>query len=314
MCQPFCSGLIDLLSSHPYNLSMAEHNSKEISPPGETFSMSPVSSDLAKEGWVVLIVAHGSPEEKGNVHFRQTFSLLSKLLPPDIDLRQGFIEHASPSVSDSIRDVSPRIAGIAMVPYLLFDAGHSKSDVPSYIAEAKKRFPGLPVIREWALGTDQVLVDILLDILPPVEKDKKEALILVGRGSLDSNANASLYYQSRRLWERRRGAEPQVTFIGVTEPRLSEVISGLKADFDRLMIVPVFLFEGVLMDRIRHQANLFQSRTGFAGEILITPAFGDHPLLLAHMAKRIKRLLGLGRTPMPRWPVVRSDALETGDF
>jgi sirohydrochlorin cobaltochelatase len=246
------------------------------------------------------------------VHFRQTFSKLSKLLPPEIDLRQGFIEHATPSVSDSIRDISPGVGGIAMVPYLLFDAGHSKSDVPSYITEAKNLFPALSVIREWALGTDQVLVDILLSIIPPVEKDKKDVLILVGRGSLDPNANASLYYQSRRLWERRRGADPQVTFIGVTDPRFSSVMSELNTDSDRLIIVPVFLFEGVLMDRIRHQASLFQARTRYSGEILITPAFGDHPLLLAHMAKRIQRLLQLGRTPMPRWPIVRSESSDPG--
>lgn len=304
------AGFIDLLSSQSYNLFMTAHNPKEISPSGEKHSIYSDSEGLSKEGWVVLIVAHGSPEEKGNVHFRQTFSVLSKMLPSEIDLRQGFIEHATPSVSDSIRETSPHTAGIAMVPYLLFDAGHSKSDVPSYVAEARKLFPGLPVIREWALGTDQILVDILLNLLPPAEKDKKEVLVLVGRGSLDPNANASLYYQSRRLWERRRGAEPLVTFIGVTEPRLATVMSELKSDFDRLIIVPVFLFEGVLMDRIRHQASLFQARTGYVGEILITPAFGDHPLLLAHMAKRIIRLLQLGRTPMPRWPIVRSDVPE----
>jgi sirohydrochlorin cobaltochelatase len=291
---------------------MTEHNSKESSPPEEKFSIKPFPSDLPRDGWSVLIVAHGSPEEKGNVHFRQTFSKLSKLLPPEIDLRQGFIEHATPSVSDSIRDISPGVGGIAMVPYLLFDAGHSKSDVPSYITEAKNLFPSLSVIREWALGTDQVLVDILLSIIPPVEKDKKDVLILVGRGSLDPNANASLYYQSRRLWERRRGADPQVTFIGVTDPRFSSVMSELNTDSDRLIIVPVFLFEGVLMDRIRHQASLFQARTGYSGEILITPAFGDHPLLLAHMAKRIQRLLQLGRTPMPRWPIVRSESSDPG--
>lgn len=306
-------GFIDLLLSQPYNLFMTEHHSKMSSPSEEQSLPDPVSSDLSKGDWVVLIVAHGSPEEKGNIHFRQTFSMLSKMVPSEIDLRQGFIEHASPSVLDSIRDSSPRTAGIAMVPYLLFDAGHSKSDVPSYISEAKKLFPGLTVIREWALGTDQVLVDVLLEIIPPPEKDKKDHLVLVGRGSLDANANASLYYQARRLWERRGGADPQVTFIGVTEPRLSSVMSEMKTDFDRLIIVPVFLFEGVLMDRIRHQASLFQEKTGYQGEVLVTPAFGDHPILLSHMAKRIKRLLHLGRTPMPRWPIVTAVYGSAGD-
>ena len=303
--------MIDLPLSQPYNLCMSEHNPKESYQPGPSHLVDPDSADLPEKGWGVLIVAHGSPEEKGNVHFRQTFSLLSKMLP-GVDLRQGFIEHATPSVSDSIREFPSNAKGIAMVPYLLFDAGHSKSDVPSYILEAKKLFPEFAVIREWALGIDQILVEILLDILPPADKDKKEAIVLVGRGSLDPNANASLYYQSRRLWERRRGADPKVTFIGVTEPRFASVMAELKPDFDRLIIVPVFLFEGVLMDRIRHQASQFKERTGFDGEILITPAFGDHPLLLAHMAKKISRLLHLGRTPMPRWPVVRFESLEGG--
>ncbi len=303
------SGLIDLPSSQPYNLFMSEHNPKESCRPGPNHLLSPVSADLSGKGWGVLIVAHGSPEEKGNIHFRQTFSMLKKMLP-GVDLKQGFIEHAAPSVLDSIREFPSNVEGIAMVPYLLFDAGHSKSDVPSYISEARNLFPELRVIREWALGIDQVLVDILLDILPPADKDKKEALVLIGRGSLDPNANASLYYQARRLWERRRGGDPKVTFIGVTEPRFASVMAELKPDFDRLLIVPVFLFEGVLMDRIRHQASQFQERTGYDGEILITPAFGDHPLLLAHMAKKITRLLYLGRTPMPRWPVVRFESLE----
>ena len=72
------SGLIDLPSSQPYNLFMSEHNPKESCRPGPNHLLSPVSADLSGKGWGVLIVAHGSPEEKGNIHFRQTFSMLKK--------------------------------------------------------------------------------------------------------------------------------------------------------------------------------------------------------------------------------------------
>ncbi len=255
--------------------------------------------------WSVVIVAHGSPEEKGNTNFRETFARLRQMVPAEVDLREGFIEHASPGVQETLTAVSPQAAGIAMVPYLLFDAGHSKSDVPRYISEARRLFPGMTIIREWALGTDQILVEILLSLLPQASSTCREAVVLVGRGSLDANANASLYYQGRRLWERRKGALPRISFIGVTDPRLPLALEELSADmFDRIILVPVFLFEGVLMDRIRRQANEFVARTGFKGEMVVTPAFGDHPLLLSHMVKRILRLVRTGKTPMPRWPVV----------
>ncbi len=257
--------------------------------------------------WSAVLIVHGSPDERGNEHARATFSALKAKLPPDlpIELALAFIDHAEPSVGAVIGTLASRSKGIGLFPFLLFDAGHSKSDVAGYIDAASEAHPGTVLIRDWALGTDQNVVSILLDLLPKVDPGIRDTVIVVGRGSLDPNANASLYYQGRRLWERRKGTPPAFSFISVTEPRLSDVLDRLDPrSQDRLLLIPYFLFEGVLMDRIRGLAQTFRKQKGFEGDVLVTPPFGDHPMMLDHMALRIRRVLKLGRTPLPKWPTL----------
>jgi len=250
----------------------------------------------------VVVIGHGSPLPSGNVHFRETFRKLARLLPPHWDVREAFLEHAEPEVETVLEECARRGGDVYIFPFLLFDAGHSKSDVWTFIHDLKKSFPQVRIVRDWAIGTDQTPVSVLLDLLPPVEEGIRDRLIFVGRGSLDPNANASLYYQGRRLWERRRGPEFQYAFIGVTDPRFRSVIDELDPEcFDRLLVVPYFLFEGVLMERIRGSVNEFLSRCPVRGGGHVTPPFGDHPLLLSSIAGRLTRLVQNGSTAMPRW-------------
>ena len=233
---------------------------------------------MGRKKWGVLLVVHGSPDNRGNLHALEAYARLKDRLGGDIPLAIGFIEHAEPSVDDSLDLLAEKVEGVALVPLLLFDAGHSKNDMSSYIRRAKRLHPGLEIIRDWALGTDQNVVSLLLEILPPIEETVRETLVIVGRGSLDANANASLFYQGRRLWERRRGSLPLFSFISVTEPRLSGLLENLPPDRqDRLVLLPYFLFEGVLMDRIRNQGASYREKKSFSGTILVTPPFGDHP-------------------------------------
>jgi sirohydrochlorin cobaltochelatase len=263
---------------------------------------------VVRKKWGVLLVVHGSPDNRGNLHVLEAYARLKDRLGGEIPLEIGFIEHAQPSVDDSLDLLAEKVDGVALVPLLLFDAGHSKNDMSSYIKRARKLHPGLEIIRDWALGTDQTVVSLLLEILPPIEDNVRETLVIVGRGSLDANANASLFYQGRRLWERRKGTLPLFSFISVTEPRLSGLLESLPPDRqDRLVLLPYFLFEGVLMDRIRNLGASYREKNAFSGTILVTPPFGDHPVFLDHIADRIHRLLRTGKTPMPRWPVVHPD-------
>ncbi|MCL4461491.1 MAG: sirohydrochlorin chelatase [Nitrospirae bacterium] len=263
---------------------------------------------MIRKKWGVLLVVHGSPDNRGNLHALEAYARLKERMGDRVPMALGFIEHATPSVDESLDLLAREVEGVALVPFLLFDAGHSKSDMSAYIRRAQRLHPDLEIIRDWAFGTDQQIVTLLLEILPPVDPAIRETLVLVGRGSLDANANASLFYQGRRLWERRKGSLPLFSFISVTDPRLSDLLESLEPDRqDRLVLLPYFLFEGVLMDRIRNLGAGYREKKNFSGEIAVTPPFGDHPAFLDHVADRIARLLLTGRTPMPKWPVIYAD-------
>lgn len=291
------------------SLSLTSSKAVRIIPPMQKTRSSDSSGESLsasqKKRWGVLLIVHGSPDERGNVHALKASEKLRERFGEGVPIEVGFIEHAVPEVNVALSRLASNVDAVALVPLLLFDAGHSKSDMSEYILRGKKDHPGLEMIRDWGLGTDQTVVSVLLDLLPPVEEGVRETLVVIGRGSLDSNANASLFYQGRRLWERRKGPLPIFSFIGVTEPRLAAVLDRLDPSMqDRIVLLPYFLFEGVLMDRIRGMGEAYSSRTGFQGKVVVTSSFGDHPLLIDHLENRIRRLLKLGRTPLPKWPVL----------
>ncbi len=250
----------------------------------------------------VVLIGHGSPMEEGNRHFRETVRKLLPRLPPEWTVREAFLEHAEPDVRSVLRELAEKKATIHLFPFLLFDAGHSKGDVWGFMGELAREFPDVTVVREWAIGIDQAPVSVLLELLPPADPAIRDQVVIVGRGSLDPGANASLYYQGRRLWERRRGREFLYSFIGVTEPRYRGLMESLDpAGIDRLLVVPYFLFEGVLMERIRGGVKDFLGRHPLPHGGVVTPPFGDHPHLLDAIAGRLVRLAKNRQTVMPRW-------------
>ncbi len=260
----------------------------------------------------VVVIGHGSPMEEGNRHFRETFRRLVPYLPPDFVVREAFLEHAEPSVAQVIDELPESLSTLLLFPFLLFDAGHSKDDVWGFAKEASQKRPDLQIVREWAIGTDVAPIDVLLSILPPADPAIRDLVVIVGRGSLDPAANASLYYQGRRLWERRRGPEFRYAFIGVTEPRFAPFLEELDpTGYDRLLVVPYFLFEGVLMERIRTATSAFLARHPLPAGGVVTPPFGDHPILLSAIARRLERLARNRQTVYPRWVSLDPQALST---
>ncbi|MGC8500340.1 MAG: sirohydrochlorin chelatase [Leptospirillia bacterium] len=260
----------------------------------------------------IVVIGHGSPMEDGNLHFRETFRKLKACLPSDFVVREAFLEHAEPSVSQVLSELSETGATILLFPFLLFDAGHSKGDLWGFMKELREGRPDVRVAREWAIGTDWAPIEVLQEILPPKDPGIRDLVVVVGRGSLDPAANASLYYQGRRLWERRRGPEFRYAFIGVTEPRFLPFLDDLDiSGYDRLLVVPYFLFEGVLMERIRKATAAFAERRFLPRGAVVTPPFGDHPILLSAIAKRLVRLAKNRHTVVPRWVPLDPPLLST---
>jgi sirohydrochlorin cobaltochelatase len=81
-------------------------------------------------------------------------------------------------------------------------------------------------------------------------------VLLVGRGSTDPDANAEVHKAARLLWEGRGYAGVETAFVSLAAP---DVTSGLdrcaKLGARRIVVLPYFLFTGVLPDRVRLQTE-----------------------------------------------------------
>jgi sirohydrochlorin cobaltochelatase len=82
----------------------------------------------------------------------------------------------------------------------------------------------------------------------------RTAVVLVSRGSSDPDANADLYKVARLLWDSRGLAMVEPAFVSLAEPGVPAALERCRLlGATRIVVVPYFLFTGVLVDRIEDQ-------------------------------------------------------------
>jgi sirohydrochlorin cobaltochelatase len=206
----------------------------------------------------LLIVGHGTKSEDGCRDFAELVERV-QLRVPYADVAGGFLELAPPPIQDAVsRLVEAGHGSIDVVPLVLVAAGHSKGDIPAALEREKLRHPGLAFRYGRPLGAHPDLLTVAeqrLAAVVPREQWPDTAVVLVGRGATDPDANADIAKTARLLQEGRRIGTVETAFISLAEP---SVPAGLerarRLGYQRVVVLPWFLFAGVLPDRIVVQA------------------------------------------------------------
>ncbi|MDJ0345501.1 sirohydrochlorin chelatase [Streptomyces sp. H10-C2] len=206
----------------------------------------------------LLLVGHGTRDESGAEAFRAFVRQLGEQ-NPGLPVGGGFIELSPPPLADSVAElVRQGVRSFAAVPMVLVSAGHAKGDIPAALAREAQRHPGTTHTYGRPLGPHPGLLTILERRLNEVLGDDDRSgttVLLVGRGSTDPDANAEIYKVARLLWEGRGYASVETAFVSLAAP---DVPAGLercrKLGAGRIVVLPYFLFTGILPDRVRAQA------------------------------------------------------------
>ncbi len=240
---------------------------------------------------VILLVGHGSREQSGNDEFLRFCKRIKPHLGPE-RIETCFIELTTPLVPESLdRCVALGARRVAVLPVILLAAGHVKVELPHELDEAKERHPGVEFLYGRHIGLDPLVLDIVGERLGEVEREsdgppEDTAILVVGRGSSDPDANSELYKLSRLLWESRRYPWVESCFIGVTQPSLPEGLARCAAlGARRIIAVPYFLFTGVLIPRIHRIVGEFvAAHPGI--EVRVSDYLNGHPKLVAVLQQR----------------------------
>ncbi|AGA25985.1 sirohydrochlorin chelatase [Singulisphaera acidiphila] len=234
----------------------------------------------------LLIAAHGSRDEAGVEEFWD-FADAWRQLRPDRIQGAGFLEFAQPTIGAAIDELIDRGATrIVIVPAMLMAAGHVKNDVPSEVQESRVRHPNVTFQMARALDIHPALLELChiryRETIAPLSAVPAERtlLLVVGRGTSDPDANANIARVSRFLWESYGVGWASVAFSGVTSPDVDRALSVCRRlGFDRIVVQPYFLFDGILLKRIRDTAARHAALDPSV-EIVTVPHLRLHPLLL----------------------------------
>jgi sirohydrochlorin cobaltochelatase len=208
----------------------------------------------------LLLVGHGTRDDAGVAEFGKFIARVQGRLP--IDVAGGFIELSPPPLTEAVAELVARgHRRLAAVPLILVSAGHGKGDIPGALARESIRHPGLSYVYGRPLGPHPLLLSLLDERLNTVlgrAERADTAVLLVGRGSTDPDANAEIYKVARLLWEGRGLGAVETAFVSLTRP---DVPAGLercrRLGFRRIVVLPYFLFPGVLPDRVAAAARTF---------------------------------------------------------
>ncbi|AXI79982.1 sirohydrochlorin chelatase [Peterkaempfera bronchialis] len=206
----------------------------------------------------LLLVGHGTRDDGGAEAFRSFVDGLRDRLP-GVQVGGGFIELSPPPLADAVAElVAAGATRFAAVPLVLVSAGHAKGDIPAALVREKERHPGTSYAYGRPLGPHPALLTVLerrLDeVLDPADR-AETTVLLVGRGSTDPDANSEVHKAARLLWEGRGLAGVETAFVSLADP---DVPAGLERcrllGARRIVVLPYFLFTGILPDRVDRQA------------------------------------------------------------
>ncbi len=242
----------------------------------------------------LLLIGHGSRSEAGVVEYWSLVELVRRQ-DPSLPIGGGFIELARPDLDSAIDELV--MAGgraVVAVPLLLLGAGHQKEDGPAALARARIRHPGVEFLYGRALGLHPLVLAAAGDRITEAvgrTSTRDAAVVLVGRGSSDPDANADLYKAARLLQEMSGSAVIEPAFVSLAPPSLPEALERCRRlGATTVAVVPYFLFTGVLVDRIGDQAREWEASAA-GTRVVIGRHLGPEPRIASLVLERYREAL-----------------------
>ena len=214
----------------------------------------------------ILLVGHGSRGREGNTE-TINFAAQWRERHPEWRIETCFIEHADVLLDEGLDRAARNAEKVLVIPFILNAAGHVKMELPAALDNARQRHPGVSFSVTRHLGMGREIFAVLQGQLERLMKQlampdpMTTGVILLGRGSSDAGANGELAKMARWLFEENEHELVDLAFTGVTWPRLESVVQRqVRLGMMQIAIVPVYLFTGVLIERIQLQLQRLQQQ------------------------------------------------------
>jgi sirohydrochlorin ferrochelatase/(2Fe-2S) ferredoxin len=200
------------------------------------------------------------------------------------------VELATPSLDAALLQLGRRVDGVVALPLFLFAAGHVKNDLPLALSRARAQLPEVRFGAARPLGVHPRLAALLSERVAAAGPDKESgrtAVVVVGRGASDPDANGDFCKLVRLFAEGRDYLLVAPSFIGITRPSVEEALElAARARPERIVVVPYLLFAGRLVAKLAAQLAAFGERYPWI-KTTLAPHVGCDPRLFDLVDERL---------------------------
>ncbi|MEU6794282.1 sirohydrochlorin chelatase [Nonomuraea wenchangensis] len=235
----------------------------------------------------LLLIGQGSHDDAYAAEFgRFVHRLRCRLDLTAVDVSGGYLERATPRLSDSVASLVAR--GHHRLVALPLSLSRASDDLGAAMEREQQRHPTLMYDYGRPLGPDPRVLSLLAERLTeaaadlsdprasepaaarprlravdaPVDEDLhvepgETGIVLVGEGSTDPAANAEIHRVSRLFWETHAYdfMTVETAFVSVTPPGVPGGLERCRRlGAKRVIVVPYLLFAGGMLERVWAQA------------------------------------------------------------
>jgi sirohydrochlorin ferrochelatase len=221
----------------------------------------------------LVALAHGSRDPRSAATINALVAEV-RTLRPDLKIERAFLDLAKPSLDTTIERLARKHDEIVVVPLLLTEAYHAKVDVPSAVAAAQARHPGVQIRATPILGLEPRFLEVLdlrmREALKSARVRELDALVLAAAGSSDPLANQAVA-RLARVWGQRHKLPVTAAFASAAPPATGEAVRQFRTEGRRHIAVgSLFLAPGRLPDRAAELALE-------AGAVAVSEPLGADP-------------------------------------
>ena len=257
-----------------------------------------MSTQEVKKG--IMVCGHGSRDKDAEMEFSLVAAGLKKRFP-DLPIEYGFLEYSAPNIHMGLnRLIEQGVEHIYAVPGMLFAAPHAKNDIPSVLTTFEDKNEGLKVSYGQELGLQDAMIEAFqariyeslgLDVNNPPDELYDTLLVVVGRGTSDSEANAEAAKLTRIVSENMGFGWADTVYSGVTYPSVGVGLEKLlKLGYKRVVVAPYFLFTGRLIKRIYGYLDKVAAENPEV-EFIKTPYLRDHDKVIDAFEFRVREIM-----------------------
>lgn len=237
----------------------------------------------------LITLSHGSRKPSAAAGITALTAATGRML--EVQAVEAHLELADPSLDDVVAELAVHgVTRAALVPLLFTDAFHNKIDVPEAVRDAQQRH-GVQLLVGPHLGLAADVAGLLVDALPPTLTAGTH-LILYSVGSSDAVANATVE-DLAQLLASLSGHTVKVVYatsgpgVGFGGAAVIEAACG----YEDVHILPLFVTEGLLLDRVTDQLGYIAAATGarITSSAPLTTALA--PLVAARYRAALSELL-----------------------